>query len=72
MLAKPQEELARVLGFIGIPHPEQSHIDFASALSKTTISAPHKDKWRRVEEEVAAFIPELEGILAMRLNMTRG
>jgi hypothetical protein len=65
MLANPQEELARLLGFIGIPHPEQSHNDFASSLSTTTISAPHKDKWRRFEEEIAAFIPELEETMAM-------
>ncbi|MDA0958980.1 MAG: sulfotransferase [Proteobacteria bacterium] len=65
MLGNPQEELARLLRFIGIPHPEQSHTDFASILSTTTISAPQKDKWRRFEEEIATFMPELEGTLAM-------
>lgn len=59
LLTDPQRELSRLLRFADIPDPNQSHANFASKLSVTTLTRPHKDKWRRYAEEIEPMLPAL-------------
>jgi Sulfotransferase family len=62
LVARPGETLAAVAGFAGIPAAASILEQQVLPLSRTTLSAPDPDKWRRHETEINAVLPQLAAI----------
>lgn len=54
-LASPQASIERLAHSLDLGWDRQLGADLP--LSKTTVSQPHADKWRRLEEEITAALP---------------
>lgn len=63
LLAKPQQELNRLLSFAGIESTDHSHENFAAKPSSTTLSAPRQDKWKLSKVTIEPLLPELKSLL---------
>ena len=53
LITQPEQELDRLNEFVGANSQQLSHLDMA--LSKTTVSVPHPDKWKKFEKEIMAL-----------------
>jgi hypothetical protein len=58
--AQPAETLKRICGFAGIAVPPGIADRGTLPLSRTTLSPPHPDKWRKYEAAIDAILPQLE------------
>ena len=66
LVANPRAEIAKLLGFAGLPMDARLEAYLAKPLplSKHTQTRPEPDKWRQNEKEVERMMPQLEAIAA--------
>lgn len=60
LVARPAETLKAICGFAGIAAPPAITDRPELPLSRTTLSPPHPDKWRKYEAAIEAILPQLE------------
>lgn len=58
LINKPAESLKALAEFTGHPCDELSQFSNALPLSKTTLTAPHPDKWKKYENEILDLQPK--------------
>jgi len=66
LVANPRAEIAKLLGFAGLPMDARLEAYLAKPLplSKHTQTRPEPEKWRQNEREVERMMPQLEAIAA--------
>jgi hypothetical protein len=69
LLAQPRDTLERICRFAGVTADDRLRKAAQSELplSRTTVSRPDPEKWRRREKEILAVLPTLSGTLS-RIN----
>lgn len=63
LVASPAAVLGKICRFAGIDAVDQALPGGRLALSRTTLSPPDADKWRRHETELEPLYPELDAVL---------
>lgn len=58
LLSKPAENLLKLAEFTGHSCNEQSQFTDTLPLSKTTLTAPHQDKWKKHQDEILDLQPQ--------------
>lgn len=64
LVDEPAETLRRVAGFAGVEAGKPGNEPLSLPLSRTALSPPHPDKWRRHEPEIRPLLPRLEQVAA--------
>jgi Sulfotransferase family len=60
LVESPYRTVERICRFAGIEPAEYLCCPGALPLSRTTVSPPHADKWKRAQAEIEALLPSLE------------
>lgn len=61
LIDKPGETLSRLSEFCGAESPQI--MNDALPLSRTTLSPPHPDKWKKHEQEIGELLPGIDGTI---------